>query len=527
MGYDCTFHLIDEKLIREELVPALLGRRDRPKDLDEHYDDADGIWAKVTASLQDGAHDAADMVCQLAVMLASCRYPHTAQRGLAFSLWYHQERISEDPPYGSPEPLFAALVEARPLLKHRFPTAFVSNYTTGIYYAPDRVPEVLEWLQKHLAKLDKGDREDYLPMVRALRTAARLGLGVWEATDLSVVQTHAELLEEDDPRPKGLSVHGLPSYMFPSIPWRGCDAMVLSFDFETQLVDLSSFPPKLERRTEERAIAVARSAAGRWAFLSTPAVKDRKFDLRLADSFTGPDVTVSVSHLSLDHEAAFVGDRAILFPSRVSVTNELLAHPISTDGAELRVEKDLPPAVGFGEGPLGPSFVFGSVRLGDGADVLIWDGNGWEREGNGWVKTFSLNAMPSHVEWTCVPVGDEGFYYLSDRMLFEVHRGKEPVRHLPTITNIMQIEAGPGGGLLLNQGQNKHGDVAKLYFPWEGRYAGLDAAAFGQAGLSGFHAVTWSRGAGLVIALHYTNLCALAEDDVLSRKRTKPRKPKS
>ncbi len=33
MGYDCTFHLVDEELSTEELVPALLGHRDPPRAL--------------------------------------------------------------------------------------------------------------------------------------------------------------------------------------------------------------------------------------------------------------------------------------------------------------------------------------------------------------------------------------------------------------------------------------------------------------------------------------------------------------
>ncbi len=93
MGYDCTFHLIDESLVRDELVPALLGRRERPSDLEGRYDDAAGIWAKVHASLRDDSpEEAAQTVCQLAVMLASCRLPHG-------SLTSRSMRITASPPW--------------------------------------------------------------------------------------------------------------------------------------------------------------------------------------------------------------------------------------------------------------------------------------------------------------------------------------------------------------------------------------------------------------------------------------------
>ncbi len=41
--------------------------------------------------------------------------------------------------------------------------------------------------------------------------------------------------------------------------------------------------------------------------------------------------------------------------------------------------------------------------------------------------------------------------------------GQSPVRHLPELTNIMHVSAGPPGAVLLKEGNNDLGDVGKLY----------------------------------------------------------------
>lgn len=66
---------------------------------------------------------AAHKLCQLAVMLASCRLPHDTARGVALSLW-HGALV---PPPGSPEPLFTALIAAHPRLAGQFPATFDSQ----------------------------------------------------------------------------------------------------------------------------------------------------------------------------------------------------------------------------------------------------------------------------------------------------------------------------------------------------------------------------------------------------------------
>lgn len=188
----------------------------------------------------------------------------------------------------------------------------------------------------------------------------------------------------------------------------------------------------------------------------------------------------------LADDVVFIGERAVLFPDRRAVLSGVEApYPSSTDGGPLRLEDELPAALRVRPGGA-PGFVHGSVQLGDGEDVLIWDGQGYERRGSGWERTFATDLRAaSGLSWTSAPAGDDGFYYLSDRQLYEVHRGSPPVRVLPTVDNIMDVRPGPGASLILRQGQNKQGHLGRLYFPGEHRHATIAPKDFGHAMHSG------------------------------------------
>ena len=51
MGYDCTFHLIDEQALRERFVPKLLGRSDEETAFDRVVENADQLWTEVREGL--------------------------------------------------------------------------------------------------------------------------------------------------------------------------------------------------------------------------------------------------------------------------------------------------------------------------------------------------------------------------------------------------------------------------------------------------------------------------------------------
>ena len=68
-------------------------------------------------------------------------------------------------------------------------------------------------------------------------------------------------------------------------------------------------------------------------------------------------------------------------------------------------------------------------------------------------------------DWTSVPVGPDGFFYVGNRLLYEAHRGKASILHLPKLTTVSEVRPGPDGSLLLRECKNKPGDWGKLYWP--------------------------------------------------------------
>src|SRR5262245_9965702 len=125
MGYDCTFHLVDEQAIREEFVPRLLGHSREKTALDRVREDADELWNTVREALDgDDPESAASLVCQLAVMFSACSLPHQYERGFALCLWEDQEEdIAAEYPVKfsfSPESLFEEVAQAHPSLRGNF-----------------------------------------------------------------------------------------------------------------------------------------------------------------------------------------------------------------------------------------------------------------------------------------------------------------------------------------------------------------------------------------------------------------------
>ncbi|HET6249060.1 MAG TPA: hypothetical protein VFE47_15285 [Tepidisphaeraceae bacterium] len=129
-------HLIDEKAIREEFIPRLLGRSQEPTALDRVVENAAELWEQVRTALEgDDLEGAAALLCQLAVVFSACSLPHQYERGLALCLWADQEAdiAVEYPPefVFSPEPLFTEVVAKYPALHGQFPDWFTGNGSTG------------------------------------------------------------------------------------------------------------------------------------------------------------------------------------------------------------------------------------------------------------------------------------------------------------------------------------------------------------------------------------------------------------
>lgn len=136
MGYDCTLHVVDERLIRERFVPRLLGRSDEPARFDERPDAAD-LWAQVRGALGGSDARAANYACRLAIAFCAAELPYHSERGFCLSLWPDiEDHLAAKVPKkwrGDPEVLFADLVAAYPALAGKFPEEIESNDCPGLF----------------------------------------------------------------------------------------------------------------------------------------------------------------------------------------------------------------------------------------------------------------------------------------------------------------------------------------------------------------------------------------------------------
>jgi hypothetical protein len=541
MGFDCTFHLIDEQAIREEFVPRLLGHSLEKTALDRVREDADELWNTVRESLVgDDPESAASLVCQLAVMFSACSLPHQYERGFALCLWEGQEQdIAVEYPVKfsfSPEPLFDEVVKAHPSLRGHFPTWFNGNYSTGVFIPSRHVPEALAWVEDRVATFAEGHRRRFKGLIRILRAAAGKDLAYWEATDLAVP------MADQFPGAPDLMIAdflgnepGTPNPQVKEAPITGhisqshCDLhdrWLISSDsdpFETGFWDMSVWPPRLEYSLPEFAVGAARSRDGRWLLFSETdsKAKPRTFRPRLfSDLSQKPDgvfpALIDGNEISV-RLGGFFGDRPLVFidPPSIFKPGDLLPPPLWLDGNEWKPVPDLPAAEirpsaikGWVENP-----VVGVVHLADGCDALLWDGAGYEQKGARFEMTFSMGARASSVAWSTVPAGADGFFYLSNRCLFEIHRHSQPKAHGEEWTNIMFIRPGPAGGILLQEGDNPDGDVAKLYFPGDGEFIHLKPELFDD---SDYPLICWSAPLDCFVALRKHKVLAIPTSAALS-----------
>jgi hypothetical protein len=274
------------------------------------------------------------------------------------------------------------------------------------------------------------------------------------------------------------------------------DSWVVSADrmsSETSFWDVSVWPPKLTRTLAEFAFGLNRSRDGRWVLFSD--AHDEIFRPRVfSDHGKRPidvfPVKVEGAELSI-YAGGFIGDRLVVFKGQSKEDKPFdLPSPLWLEGKAWRPMPGLQdvqyPRGLYGSGPIG------IVQLRDGHDVAVCGKHGYELRAGQFAKTFSMEASSSHVrDWTYSLAGLDGFYYLSNRHLFEIHRGSTPVPHASRWGNIMHIQPGPAGSMLLREGDNDDGDMAKLYLPSDETFIHIEPELFG---IDSHHApIFWSE----------------------------------
>jgi hypothetical protein len=541
MGYDCTFHLIDEQAIRNEFVPKLLGRSQQQTALDKVHENAAQLWTTVRTALDKGVNSEgeemddegiASLVCQLACIYSACTLPHHYERGLAFSLWPDEEFGAAFPPHfvHSPEPLFSEVVRQYPRLKGKFPEWFTGNYSTGVYIPDDKVSAVRKWLETSLQELPKGERRMYLGLLAMLREAEEKKLAFWEATDLAIpivgqVPGDPRLMTADYLRNTPGGAEPAEKVKLPvrsnRIGGHG-DIHVLSTyaPDTTVIVDFSSWPLQLHVRPQEFAWSADHDRDNRWLLVSRAGPENLKAPVRgrlLTDLRAEPDLVVKVEDNGAEvkvNDGFLVAGRIVLIPDPSSYKPETKLTAWIQDGKSMRPAPGLPPHQ-VRKSKFGNDWIVrGVARLADGADVLVWDGEGYEWDGHRFQQTFPLGLTDPYDRLSAVPAGEDGFFFISARKFYEVHRGEKPVRHGPMWENIMAALPGPAAGLLIKEGGNPDDDIGKLYFPADKTFIHIAKELLGDQDLYDF--LCWSKGANRIIASDGASLYAVPVETILA-----------
>jgi hypothetical protein len=541
MGFDCTFHLIDEQAIWNDFVPRLLGQSRKKTPLDRVHDNAADLWATARKALEEGVNDegeeigpesVASLVCQLACIYSACFLPHHYERGLAFSLWPDDLLEVELPPRfaHSPEPLFAEVVQQYPRLKGKFPRWFTENYSTGVYIPAEKVSAVRVWLEEQLQTLSKGDRRTYRGLLAMLRAAEEKKLAFWEATDLAIpvvgqVPGDPALFTANYLRntPGGVA----PAEKF-ELPFRAdwCCAVgethVLSDSHPeaTLVLDVSRWPPRCHTRRREFSWTGDGDGKGCWLLVSRIGARDEVSTVRgrvYTDLRKKPVRVVQAEQDGtgvMCRKGYLVGGRVVLVPDPDNAEVGAELTPWMEAGEKMIPAPGLPPHV-VRKGRIGnEEIVSGVARLADGREVLVWGKEGYEWDGRRFQHTFAHGQTNTYDDVSAVPAGADGLYFLKERKLYEVHRGKKPSRHGPKWTNVMQVQPGPEGGLLLKEGGNPNDDVGKLYFPADRTFIHIERELLGDQDLYDF--LCYSPGASRIIASDGANLYAVPVETILA-----------
>ena len=519
MSYDCTLHIIDPTRIRQVFVPKLLGDSSELTPFDEIHPDAAQLWERARDSLQNqDPATAANEVCLLALAFCAAELPYHTERGFSLS-WFPFDKNLRTVVFprkfcSNPEVLFKRVVERHRKLRRKFSSRICESWKSGVYLAKGAVPEALKWLRSKMSSYLPGERQRFRGLELILERCTEMGLAYWEASEVQVPLRTVEgrtppgyspTMKVDFPlnRPNSLA-HNL-------CHARG--ALVMSGDDCTLVSDLSRWPARVGV-LEERALSVACSVAGRWAFVSSPpghcAYRVRLRETPIAEDWTD---------LWRAEWAGFLGEQLV-----VVVEQE---HPSPSvvrvqDGDKLVEIKGLKPRPDRGEWR-GPD-TKATVTLGDGGQVFIWLDSGYELIDGRFACTFPAHFFRGPRE--TIPTGGDGFYFLMQgeygSSLHEVHRGdSKPVQHLWRY-RVRSIAPGPEGALLVKHDGCQAGDgtpqddIGMVYFPQTDEMIRITAEVVPEEGPGQIHWLHWAQGPDLLVAATCHCLWAVPMEQVLS-----------
>ena len=495
MGFDCTLHLVDERAIRDELVPRILGRG-RTHPFEKRKVHAAALASLTKGLATDEPADVARALTALAIQFSAASLPHLAARGVAISLWKRAPRALG----ASPEALFEDVIRIRTQLSGRFPVRFDENWMTGVYIPAARVAAARGSLNKSLDALPKGDRSWFEPIERVLAAAEAHGLAYWEATDLDVVSAKSTLLAA--PAPTGVRGRWkVPRQGVSHIVGRVDDVLCARLGDDSLLtIDLGRVPPAIERLAIDYPTFVDRIGTD---WLTVERRKDdRPFRFRLFRHARSLDRAAKDAAPDYPGRALVDVGRAgeHIFGREDAVPPILLRHV----GSTFTPVAGIAPAKGRKD-----EYVIGWARTGDGADVLVWDGNGYEWNGARFTKTFPLSLTTTYGGWTSAPSEGGSFYFALDGHVSRAERGKKATGVATKVRNVQRLAAGPAGSVLFRLGDNKAGWAVALCR--DGKAVGLDKTQVTDAD-DDVHAIEWSERAGCFFVVTSKAVVALPSD---------------
>jgi hypothetical protein len=175
---------------------------------------------------------------------------------------------------------------------------------------------------------------------------------------------------------------------------------------------------------------------------------------------------------SLDNEAIASGERlngVSVIGQTTSVYSDRVLYRFDNGNLERVEELDEPKGI---DGDFGVKYTHGQISLADGNRLLLWDGNAYAGD-NGKLTRKWPSGINEPYEFTSVPWGRNGFYFIEDRSVYRVKPGapREPV--MSAVENVMGIRLGPDGSILFNLGDNDPGYIGGIWFPDEDTYIPL------------------------------------------------------
>lgn len=219
----------------------------------------------------------------------------------------------------------------------------------------------------------------------------------------------------------------------------------------TAFVDLAAAPPAPVLHPNVYAIAFDELPDGRFVACAMPTDPAGKYGVHLyaADWPTNPaaeplGVLPCPGGIEMVNVWALAG-RVVAHDRLIDGKRPPATHrAYLLDGDRWREAPGLPPVTRF----KGAKFLRhqahgnGKVTLGDGTDVFVWDGDGYEWTGTRFERRWELAAGSAHLHGVvALPWGTGGFFFLSEGRVMFARRGRKPVRVLADVPYAHRLAA--------------------------------------------------------------------------------------